>query len=168
MNRFLQLTFSLFFLAFIANASEPLVRTVDVRGLQVGAVTTLVFDGDGFGKSPKLLLPFNVTPVLKTGSTEKKASFDITLPADIVPGFYQCSLLAEGGVSLPVLLGIDHLVQKPFAVSIDQPLPIAMHGTISGSQILETKFQGTKGQQLMVEVEAQKLGSKLQPVFASL
>ena len=165
MNRFLQLTFSLFFLAFIANASEPLVRTLDVRGLQVGAVTTLVFDGDGFGKSPKLLLPFNVTPVLKTGSTEKKASFDITLPPDIVPGFYQCSLLAEGGVSLPVLLGIDHLVQKPFAVSIDQPLPIAMHGTISGSQILETKFQGTKGQQLMVEVEAQKLGSKLQPVL---
>lgn len=165
MNRFLQLTFSLFFLALIANASEPLVRTVDVRGLQVGAVTTLVFEGDGFGKSPKLLLPFNVTPVLKSGSTEKKASFDISLPADIIPGFYQCSLLAEGGVSLPVLLGIDHLVQKPFAVSIDQPLPIALHGTISGSQILETKFQGTKGQQLMVEVEAQKLGSKLQPVL---
>ncbi len=165
MNRFLQLTFSLFFLALIANASEPSVRTVDVRGLQVGAVTTLVFEGDGFGKSPKLLFPFNVTPVLKTGSTEKKASFDITLPADIIPGFYQCSLIAEGGVSLPVLLGIDHLVQKPFAVSIDQPLPIALHGTISGSQILETKFQGTKGQQLMVEVEAQKLGSKLQPVL---
>jgi len=165
MNRFLQLIFSLFFLALIANASEPLVRTVDVRGLQVGAATTLVFEGDGFGKSPKLLLPFNVTPVLKSGSTEKKASFDITLPPDIVPGFYQCSLVAEGGVSLPVLLGIDHLVQKPFAVSIDQPLPIALHGTISGSQILETKFQGTKGQQLMVEVEAQKLGSKLQPVL---
>jgi len=165
MNRFLQLTFSLFFAAFIANASEPLVRTVDVRGLQVGAVTTLVFDGEGFGKNPKLLLPFNVAPVLKSDSTEKKASFDITLPADIIPGFYQCSLLAEGGVSLPILLGIDHLVQKPFAVSIDQQLPIALHGTISGSQILETKFQGTKGQQLMVEVESQKIGSKLQPVL---
>ena len=165
MNRFLQLTFGLFFVSFIANASEPLVRTVDVRGLQVGATTALVFDGEGFGKTPKLLLPFNVTPVLKPDSTEKKAIFDITLPADIVPGFYQCSLFAEGGVSLPVLLGIDHLVQKPFAVSIDQQLPIALHGTLSGSQILETKFQGTKGQQLMVEVESQKLGSKLQPVL---
>lgn len=152
-------------MAFIANASEPLVRNLDVRGLQVGAVTTLMFDGEGFGKTPRLLLPFNATATLKMGSNEKKAIFDVALPNDIAPGFYQCSLLSEGGVSLPVLIGIDHLPQKPFSANIEQQLPVALHGTISGSQILETKFQGVKGQQIMIEVEAQKFGSKLQPVL---
>lgn len=163
-TRMLMLMACLVGLAMNASAAEPLIRTVDVRGLQVGAVTTLVVDGENLGKGTKLLLPFAATQVLKATSTEKKATFDVTLGPDITPGFYQCSVLAEGGVSLPVLLGVDHLPQKPFSPLIEQ-LPMALHGSLSGSQLLETKFQGVKGQQVIVEVEAQKLGSKLNPVL---
>src|SRR5262249_48204144 len=39
-------------------ATEPVVRNLNVRGLQVGATTTLILDGDDFGTAPRLLLPF--------------------------------------------------------------------------------------------------------------
>ena len=60
-------------------AAEPVARSVNVRGLQVGGTTTLVIDGDEFGKEPRLLLPFPAQQQLKKGSTDKQATFDVTL-----------------------------------------------------------------------------------------
>ena len=162
-QRTILLIVSILILVLQTKAAEPLVRSIDIRGLQLGKTTTITMDGDGFGKAPKLLLPFEAKQVLKTGSTDKKAVMEVQPSGEVAPGFYQGRILSEKGVSLPFLLGVDQLPQKPFASTINE-LPMAFHGTISGSQILETKFEGTKGQQVMIEIEAQKIGSKLQPV----
>jgi len=143
-------------------AAEPTVRAVNPRGVQVGATTAVVLDGDDLGKSPALLLPFPAKVALRPGNTDKQATFDVTVD-DATPGYHHLRVVTDGGVSLPAVVAIDRLPQKPFGPAIDA-LPVALHGTASGSVPVETKFAGRKGMTVRVEVEAQRLGSKLRPV----
>jgi hypothetical protein len=145
-------------------AGEPTISNLNVRGLQVGGTTTLVVDGEELGKSPNLLLPFPAKQALKPGATDKRTTFDVTLDGSVVPGYYQLRIVADGGVSTPVVIGVDRLPQKPLADTLE-PLPVALHSAIGGSSIVETKFTGKAGQKLLIEVEAQRLGSKLRPVL---
>lgn len=156
---------ALVFLLFAAplSAAEPTIRSVNVRGLQVGATTTLTIDGDDFGKSPRLLLPFPTKQTLSPKSTAQRAILDVTPGAHVPPGYYQLRVVTDGGVSLPTAIGVDALPQLPFAATVET-LPIALHGTVGGAAVLETTFTGKAGQKVCVEVEAQRLGSKLRPV----
>ena len=154
----------LLLLAASLAAAEPTIRNVNVRGLQVGGTTTVTIDGDDLGKAPKLLLPFPAKPTLSPKSTDKQAVFDVALDDAVSPGYHHLRLVADGGVSLPVLIGVDRLPQKPFAATVEA-LPVALHGTIGGSSVLETTFTGKAGQKLTAEVEAARLGSKLRPVL---
>jgi len=154
-------------------AAEPNVRNVNVRGLQVGGMTTITIDGDAFGqppkflapvsKPPRLLLPFAAKQTLKPGRTDKRAEFDVTLDDTIAPGLYHLRVITEGGASLPVVVGVDRLAQKPFGPTIEV-LPAALHGTVSGASIAETTFTGKANEKVTIEVEAQRIGSKLRPV----
>jgi hypothetical protein len=145
------------------HAAEPALRNLDIRGLRVGGTTTLTLDGDDFGKSPRLLLPFAAKQTLRPGATDKRAIFDVTLPDGVPPGCHHLRIVAEGGVSLPIVIGVDRLPQVAMAAPVTE-LPIALHGAIAGSAVVETKFPGKAKQKVMVEVEAQRLGSKLRPV----
>ncbi|HEV3387320.1 MAG TPA: hypothetical protein VG097_21050 [Gemmata sp.] len=145
-------------------AAEPNIRNLNVRGLQVGGATTITVDGDDFGKAPKLLLPFPSKQTLKQGSTDKQATFEVSLDDAIMPGLYHLRLATENGVSLPVIVGIDSLSQKPLTATIDA-LPAAIHGTVTGSTVAETTFAGKANEKIAIEVEAQRLGSKLRPII---
>jgi hypothetical protein len=144
-------------------AGEPAIRNLDVRGLQIGGTTTLVVDGDGLGTAPRLLLPFTATQKLKPGATATRATFEVTLNAGVQPGYYNLWLAANGGVSLPVVIGVDRLPQRALAAKVDA-LPAALHGAVSGSTVVSTKFTGKAKQQVRIEVEARRLGSGLRPV----
>jgi len=139
------------------------VRNLNVRGLQVGGTTTIVLDGDDFLKAPRLLLPFAAKAELKKGATDKQATFDVTLGGDVVPGYYHLRVVTDGGVSAPVVIAVDKLAQQMLAAATDS-LPAALHGALTGSTTVETKFAGKAGQKVLVEVEAQRLGSKLRPI----
>ena len=145
------------------SAAEPVIRTMDVRGLQIGGKTTLTFDGTDFGKAPRLLLPFAVKQTLKPKSTSTRASFEIVLDNNVPAGLYNLRLVAEGGVSAPVVVGVDRLVQQAVTAPV-KTMPVALHGTLAGSNIAEVKIQGKSGQTLLIETESQRLGSKLRPV----
>jgi hypothetical protein len=145
------------------SAAEPDVQTVNVRGLQVGATTTITIDGDRLGGNPRLLLPFRAKSTVKPGATEKKVTLDVELGGSIVPGYHHLRLATDGGVSLPVIIGVDRLPQLPPSQSIGQ-LPCTMTGTVINSSIDETTFTGKAGEKVLVEIEAQRLGSKLRPV----
>lgn len=145
-------------------AVEPTIRAINIRGLQIGGTTELVCDGDDFTTETKLLLPFAAEQELKTGSTDKKATFSVKLPNDIEPGYYQLRIATAGGVSLPIVIGVDRLPQLAFAPLIEK-LPVSTFGSVSGSAIIETKFNGKKEESVTIEIEAQRLGSKLRPVI---
>lgn len=151
------------FAAVVVRAAEPTVRSADVRGLQVGQTTTITLDGDDLGGTPQLMLPFPVKQKIQAGATPKRVSFDVTLDSGAVPGFYHLRVVTDGGVSLPIPIAVDALPQRPFA-EIVASLPISLHGTLSGSGVLTTQFTAKAGDKISVEVEAQRLGSKLRPV----
>jgi hypothetical protein len=151
-------------LPLLALAAEPAVRAVDVRGLQVGGTTTIVIDGDDLGVMPRLLLPFANKQTLKAGSTAKRATFDVTLDGAPVAGYYNLRVVSDGGISLPVAIAVDGLPQRAFAAKVDR-LPVALHGALTGSTVVSTQFSGKAGEKVVVEVEAQRLGSKLQPIL---
>jgi hypothetical protein len=145
-------------------AAEPTIRNLDLRGLRVGGTTTLTLDGDDFGKAPRLLLPFTAKQTLQRRPNDKRAVFDVTLGDDVPPGYYQLRVAAEGGVSLPVVIGVDALPQQTAPTPV-ATLPVALHGAVAGSATTEIKFQGKAKEKVMVEVEAQRFGSKLRPVI---
>jgi hypothetical protein len=145
------------------SAAEPVVRNVNLHGLQVGGTTTLVIDGDDLGSAPRLLLPFAAQQQFKKGTNEKQVSFDVTLGGDVVPGYYHLRVVTDGGVSAPVVIAVDRLPQWTLAPAVDA-LPAALHGALTGSTTIETKFMSKAGQKLLVEVEALRLGSKLRPI----
>jgi hypothetical protein len=137
---------------------------VDVRGLQTGATSTLVIDGDALGKSPKLLLPFAATQKLKPGNTDRRATFEVAPTGKVVPGYYYLRVVTEGGVSLPTPIAVDGLPQRPLVADKVETLPVALSGALTGSTTLSTKIEGKAGQKVTVEVEAARLGSKLRPI----
>ena len=144
-------------------AAEPTLRSLDIRGLRVGGTTTLVFDGADLGTGPRLLLPFPAKQVPKPGGTDKRVSFDVTLPAQVAPGYYQLWLVNDNGASLPMVIAVDRLRQ----LSVTSPvgdMPVVLHGSVAGSNVVEVKFSGKAKQRILVEVEAQRLGSKLRPI----
>jgi hypothetical protein len=147
-----------------AVAVEPTLRDINLRGLEVGGTTTLIVDGDDLGTAPRLLLPFVAMQELKPGGTDKRVTFDVGLAADVVPGYYQLRVVTEGGATLPIVICVDRLSQRAMAPAIDQ-VPVALSGAIGGSTVVETTFAGKAGQAVSIEVEAQRLGSKLRPVL---
>jgi hypothetical protein len=73
--------------------------------------------------------------------------------------------LASGrGISNSIVIGVDALTQIPFGESIPA-LPAALHGNLGGSGVLRTAFDGRSGDEIIVEVEAQRLAGKLRPVL---
>ena len=68
-----------------AHSAEPVLRDINVRGLEIGATTTLIVDGDELGPVPRLLLPFPTKQELKPGATDKRATIDIALAAGTSP-----------------------------------------------------------------------------------
>ena len=146
-----------------STAAEPDVQSINVRGLQVGGTTSLTIDGDRLGPNPRLLLPFTAKTTLKPGATDKKITFDVQVDDTATPGYHHLRLVTDGGVSLPILIGVDKLPQSPLGPSINQ-VPAAITGAVSGSSITETTFAGRAGQKVLIEVESQRLGGKLRPI----
>lgn len=165
--RCVSLWFSTWFAALClfasANAAEPGIRSVNIRGLQVGGSTVVTIDGDDLGKAPKLLLPFPAKQALQPKSTDKQAVFEVTLDGTVPPGFHHLRVVSEGGVSAPAIIGVDKLPQRLLAKDA-VALPVAIHGSLTGSTVADATFTGKANQKILIEVEAERLGSKLRPV----
>jgi hypothetical protein len=143
--------------------AEPSIRNLNLRGLTIGGTTNIILDGDDLGAAPRLSFSFAAKQELKTGATEKRAVFDVTLAGDVVPGYYNLRVVTDGGISLPVVMAVDRLPQQAMTPTTET-VPVALHSAVSGANVIETKFTGKTGQKLRIEVEAQRLGSKLRPI----
>ena len=152
-------------LLFVAPAGAvPTISQLSLRGLQTGATTTLVIEGADLPADTRVLLPVPIAKQEpKPGSVANRLELDITLDATVVPGIYPLRVGNSHGVSNAVLVGVDHLAERPFAAETGA-LPVALNGTLAGGMILRTEFDGKAGQRIVVDVESHRLGSKLNPV----
>ncbi|PAW86197.1 MAG: hypothetical protein B9S33_08660 [Pedosphaera sp. Tous-C6FEB] len=147
------------------HAAPPTVTTLDVRGLQIAHPTTLTLTGTDLLPNPRLLTTARIAKQsLKDGAKPDRITLDIELAPGTSPGLHNWWLVTDHGISAKGVLAADHLPQKPFADKVDA-LPVALHGVISGSQVREVTFPGKAGQELICEVEAQRLDGRLRPVL---
>lgn len=145
-------------------AAAPTVRSLNVRGLQIGGPTTLIVDGADLLPNPRLVLTQPIaSQSVKPSSTATRLEIDVVLDAAAEPGLQTLYVATDGGLSERQLVSVDHLPQLPFAPTITA-LPAALHGTL-GTGTLKTTFPGQAGQTLLVEVESQRIGSRLRPVL---
>jgi hypothetical protein len=154
-------------LALPARAA-PQLQPADGQGLQAGATTVLTLTGSGLLPAPRLILPLSgAGQAVRPGATAQRVEVAVTLPADAAPGIWPVWLANETGISNPALVAVDHLPTLPAGPPLPQ-LPAAVRGAVAGSDTVRVPFAGRKGQRLLVEVEARRLGSALDPAVTLL
>ena len=147
----------------------PLISDVAPRGIQIGGMTLLDIRGAGLNATAQVVLPFPAFTqrVVAVSDDGGHLQVEVVLPEKITPGIYQLLVATSQGISSPVAFGVDTLPQRRFEKTI-QSLPVACSGQISGRQVLRTKFFAKAGQTIVIDVEAQRLGSALHPVVRLL
>lgn len=166
--RFLRLTcvaVAMFLLTPLANAAAPNITNLSLRGLQIGGTTTVTIQGSDLLPAPRLIvgIPIEKQAVVE-GSTATNLKLQVTLAKDTTPGLYNLRVANEKGISKSVVISADSLPEATLSDRIEA-LPIALHGALTGSAIAKTTFSGKAGQELLIEVEAQRLGGKLRPTI---
>lgn len=148
-----------------AHARPPEIRSVNVRGLQVGQPTVVTIDGVELLPAPKLLLGANVVQATLDDkqSNANRIVLTATLPNETTPGLAQLRLVTNEGISNSVVVALDRLPQLPISETVTA-LPVSLHGSVPGSGSSKTSFAGKAGDEVLIEVEAKRLGSKLRPV----
>lgn len=143
----------------------PTITGVSFRGLQIEAPTVLTIDGSDLLPEPQLLTSLPIAKVaLMPGGTPNRIQLEVTVAGSAAPGIYDLRLSNAKGISSPLVLGVDRLPQQAFGPQAAS-LPVAMHGVLAGDQRLQTTISGKKGERLVADVEAQRLGSGLRPVL---
>lgn len=146
-------------------AAAPTITNIAPRGLQIGQPTTLVITGTDLPGDLSVLIAAKIAAqTVKPGAKADRVEIEVTLDAAAAPGLYPLRVAGASGVSNPVVIGVDALPQAAFT-STPAALPVALHGTAAAGQVLQLTLAGKKGQRLVLDVEAQRLGSGLKPVL---
>jgi hypothetical protein len=153
------------FLIFTTIASAaPQINKVSQRGVKIGEPVVLLFDGAELAPETRIVssLPIKSQQV-KPESNASRAAIEIVVDESAQPGIYAFRLASASGISNSVLIGVDRLQQSQFVPEMPA-IPAALSGTLSGSEVKYTKFSGTKGQRVVVDIEAQRLGAAFKPL----
>jgi hypothetical protein len=158
--------FSLAAIALVAvpSLAAPTITAVSPRGLQIGRPTTLVITGTDLPADLRLVSEAKLSAQkVQPGAKATRVEIEVELDEDVPPGLYAVRVAGRNGISSPVAMGVDRLPQRAFGKTIDE-LPAAFSGTVNAAEVISARLKGKTGQRLIIDVEAQRLGSGLKPV----
>ena len=151
-----------------AAAMQPMITRVSPHAFEIGKTTRVTFAGQYLDSARLHSDVAGLSAVGVDGSTSGKAVFDIAIDASVVPGRYLVRCVTPGGVSNPLVIAVDRLsTQDDDTFTEASPavtLPAAVSGLIAGTAQKRLWFRGTANQRVVAEVEARRVGSKLDPV----
>jgi hypothetical protein len=177
-------------LASSALGAGPALKRLDPPGAQRGTAFTLTLVGRHLeGAEIVSDLPGTFTPLTASGQgaaagkAEEKRPFLVELPGETPVGLYTLRLRSPAGLSNALLFSVGALPEVSEEES-RQPVHQALNNSVDGSQALQLpatvngtlagpdrdvyRFEGRKGQRLVIEVEARRAGSALDPVIRLL
>ena len=176
-------------LASSAQGAGPTLKRLDPPGARRGTAFTLTLVGRHLqGAEIVSNLPGTFTPLTASGqeaapSKAAERPFLVELPGETPVGLYTLRLRSPEGLSNALLFSVGALPEvsedesrQPIHQSLNnsvegsQPLqvPATVNGTLSGPDRDFYRFEGQKGQRLVIEVEARRVGSALDPVLRLL
>ena len=173
-----------------AQGASPTLKRLDPPGAQRGTAFTLTLVGRHLQAAEIVSnLPGTFTPLTSSGQgsaagrAEGKRPFLVELPGETPVGLYTLRLRSPEGLSNALLFSVGALPEVSEEES-RQPVHQALNNSVDGSQALELpatvngtlsgpdrdvyRFEGREGQRLVIEVEARRAGSALDPVIRLL
>ncbi len=105
------------------------------------------------------------------------AVFLVEIDADAAPGLYPLRAISEDGLSNALLFRVDTVSevseQSLRGIGATEPpridaLPVVVNGTLDGAERDRYRFQGAPDQRIVLEVEARRVGSAIDPVLRVL
>jgi len=158
--------------------------TITVTGENLGSVANLLLSGDP-GITAEILAPPHPTVSIEASGggisttaarDEKKLSAKISVVNDAALSDREIRVATSTGVSNPVPLHVGHLpeiAQKGPNQTTEQAQPIELPAALSGriasaAEIDYFRFNGKKGQLVVVDVYGSRLGSAIDPSLAVL
>ncbi|MEX2286697.1 MAG: hypothetical protein WD648_06380 [Planctomycetaceae bacterium] len=152
-----------------AATAPPRIANVSLRGLRSGDRTRLIVSGERLANKPRLVLPVaNVKEAVVSSSDANRLIVDVTLPGDMLPGYYPLQVQTDQGLSNAVAIAVDRLPQLPASGSSagnPAPLPSAFSGELSGTEQARVFFNGRAGQRVIADVDARRIGAGFDPVI---
>ncbi|MFO0970283.1 MAG: PPC domain-containing protein [Gemmataceae bacterium] len=154
------------------NAAPPIVTAVSPRGLERGKATEITVTGANLGPDTQLLVPFDaaVKRLPDAKPNPAQARFEVTASAKTPIGFFLIRVYNSEGVSSPTSLAVDPfptLAEKEDNNTLEKaqpvPVPVVIDGQCAGGDIDFFRFDAKKGQRLVLETEAARLGAGVVP-----
>ncbi len=148
--------------------AAPRLNDVRPRGLQAGQANVLTLSGRGFSAQSRLVATFAIKQAKVLQAKGNQLQLRVEPAVNVPPGFYVLWVSTPQGVSNPAVIAVDGLRQQvrssaaPIHLEPGQ-LPVAITGRLRGAEIHQVTFPGRAGEHVVVEVEAQRLGSSLRP-----
>jgi hypothetical protein len=168
-------------------AAPPTITALQPRGAQKGRPFTLTLAGRDLVDVVRIhsTLPAEFTPLTPekppgTMGEGRYASFLVEPKADVRTGVYPVRIETAGGISNVLLLSIGDLPElteeesemgalpnRNDSIEMAQTLPssaVTVNGTLRGPERDFYRLQGKAGERRVVEVEARRVGSAIDPV----
>lgn len=154
--------------ASLTPGTSPQISDLSQYALTIAQTGRLTVSGSSLEGAHFHIGAIGLTFTATDDSTGQQANFDVTIPADVVPGRYRMWITTASGVSASRIISIDGLKQHhegqftEAAPAVE--LPVAVSGRISGTEQKRIFFSAKAGQRIVAEVESRRLGSGLDPV----
>ena len=174
-------------------AQGPVLQKLDPPGGQLGEALVLKLVGRNLPADPKIItpLPATFTPMTsgKSGSKMQGAGrqvlpYLVEFDPDVPVGLYPIRLSSPQGLSNILLFSVgafpevreeeslltthQALNDSPAASQELERVPVTVTGTLKGPDRDVYRFEGHKGDELVLEVEARRAGSGLDPLILLL
>lgn len=155
-----------------AQAAPPSITGTSPTGLMIGKTTELTIQGANLAGTPEILSPLPFTYEKVENKDAAKWTVKITLPANAPLGVFPLRLATSKGVSNPVLIAIDQVPTIPeiepntkFEQAQAVASPSVVEGATANNDVDHFKFSGSKGQRVIIDAAAARIGSPLDPTI---
>ena len=166
--------------------AQPVLERMQPRGARGGGAVRLVLTGERLGPAPRLLTEANFASTPMTGASEagpmgpSQLEYLLEVPQEARPGIYPLRIETAEGISNVLLFTVGEFNQVQETESLPDPegeevandfvetaqtihVPSTVEGRLQGPERDVFSFHATKGQKLVVEVAARRVGSAIDP-----
>ncbi len=188
--RWAQLLVCVSLLVHAAYGASAVLKQLRPQGAQRGKPFRLTLVGKNLLEGAKIVstLPASFTPLTPQNELAAVKNYDelpflVELPADAPVGLYPIRVITAEGLSNLLLFSVgvfpelieqesEQLVHKPAndspETSESVSVPVTVNGRLTGPDRDVYKIRGKKGERLILEIEARRAGSALDPVLRLL
>lgn len=154
----------------VADAAQmqPEIVRIVPHAAEIGKTTRMMVAGKNLENARLHTDVRGITVAAAEGGSAGLGVFDVTVDASVVPERSLIRCVTPAGVSNPIVISVDRVATHADGVFTEASpattFPIAATGLIAGTEQKRLWFRGTANQKVVAEVEARRIGSRLDPV----